>query len=139
MSYTANKLKSELACRMFHHDPADATVATKIGWVPMGLHFMAIVQLASGTGLLTAKIFAATDATGAGAAEVVAHPDPTVADAAGDQVVLEASAEQVKAALAGATHVSVELDCDAAGDIADIAYIMAPRDKRNGLTADIIA
>jgi hypothetical protein len=141
MTYVANKLKSSLKARMFHHDPADATVATKIGWVPMGINFMAIVQFASGTGLLTVKVFAATDASGTGATEVAAgaHADPTVADAAGDQVVVEVSAEQVKAALAGATHVSIELDCDAAGDIADIAYIVEPRDKANGLTADIIA
>ena len=141
MSYAANHLKSRLACRMFHHDPADATVATKIGWVPMGLHFMAIVQLASGTGLLTVKVFAATSAAGAGATEVTAasHADPTPADAAGDQVVVEASAEQVKAALDGATHVGIEVDMDAANDIADIVYIVDPRDKTNGLTADIIA
>lgn len=141
MAYAANKLKSNLACRLFHHDPADATVATKIGWVPMGINFMAIVQLASGTGLLTVKVFAATDGSGTGATEVTAgaHADPTPADAAGDQVVVEVSAEQVKAALAGATHVSVEVDCDAAGDVVDVAYIMEPRDKRNGLTADIIA
>lgn len=141
MAYTANKLKSQLACRMFHHDPADATVATKIGWVPMGLSFMAIVQLASGTGLLTVKVFAATDSAGAGATEVTAgaHADPTVADAAGDQVVVEVSAEQVQKALSGATHVSLEVDADAAGDIADIAYIVEPFIKKDGNTADIIA
>ena len=141
MVYTANHLKSRLAARMFHHDPADATVATKIGWVPMGLSFMAIVQFASGTGLLTVKVFAATDASGSGATEVTAgaHADPTVADAAGDQVVIEVSDEQVKAALAGATHVSIEVDADAAGDIADIAYIVEPFVAKNGNTADIIA
>jgi hypothetical protein len=141
MAYTANKLKSRLAARLFHHDPADATVATKIGWVAMGESFMAIVQLASGTGLLTVKVFAATDSSGTGAAEVTAgaHADPTVADAAGDQVVVEVDQAQVQAALSGATHVSVEVDCDAVGDIADIAYIVAPKVLKNGNTADIIA
>lgn len=141
MAYTANKLKARLAARLFHHDIADATVATKIGWVPMGQSFMAIVQLASGTGLLTVKVFAATDGAGAGAVEVTAgaHADPTVADAAGDQVVVEVDQAQVQAALPGATHVSVEVDCDAAGDIADIAYIVLPKVAKNGNTADIIA
>jgi len=139
MVYVANHLKSRLAARMFHHDIADATVVTKIGWVPMGIDFLVIAQLASGTGLLTFKIFAATDAAGSGPIEVAAHADPTVADAVGDQVVLEVSAEQVKAALPGATHVSAEIDCDAAGDIVDLVYISNPRDKANGLTADIIA
>ena len=139
MVYTANHLKAQLAARMFHHDPADATVATKIGWVPMGINFLAIAQFASGTGLLTFKIFAATDAVGTGATEVAAHADPTVADAAGDQVVLEVSDEQVKAALAGATHVSVEMDCDGANDIVAVDYLMEPRDARSGLTADVIA
>lgn len=141
MAYTANHLKSRLACRMFHHDPADATVATKIGWVPMGSHFMAIVQFASGTGLLTVKVFAATDASGTGATEVAAgaHPDPTVADAAGDQVVVEVDQAQVQAALPGATHVSIEIDADAAGDIADVAYIVEPKNPKDGSTADIIA
>lgn len=141
MAYSANKLRSRLECRMFHHDPADATVATKIGWVEMGSSFMAIVQLASGTGLLTVKVFAATDASGTGATEVAAgaHADPTVADAAGDQVVVEVDQAQVQAALAGATHVSVEVDADVATDVADVVYIMEPKNPRNGATADIIA
>lgn len=141
MAYAANHLKSRLAARMFHHDIADATVATKLGYVPMGAHFMAIVQLASGTGLLTVKVFAATSAAGAGATEVTAgaHADPTVADAAGDQVVVEVTQEQVLAALAHATHVSVEVDCDAANDIVDACYIVEPLNKANGKTADIIA
>lgn len=141
MAYTANKLKSELAARAYLHDPADATVATKIGYVPMGESFMAIVMLIAGTGVLTVKVFAATDALGTGATEVAAgaHSDPTVADAAGDQVVVEVDQAQVQAALPGATHVTVEVDMDANTDTAAVFYVVKPKVAKNANTADIIA
>lgn len=139
MAYTANQLKSRFVSRTYIHNPADATTAAKIAWVAMGLRFLVKATLVSGTGILTFKVFAATDGSGTGAAVVEAHADPTVADAGGDQVVLEVSAEQVKAALSGATHVSAELDCDHADDIVAVDYLMEPRDKANGLTADVIA
>lgn len=124
MSASYDKLKSKLACSMYLDDPADATVARHIGWVPMGRSFLARCMLVSGTGVLTFKIFAATDASGSGATVVKAHPAPTDADAAGDILVLETSAEEVKAALAGATHVSVEMDNGAAGDVNIVDYIV---------------
>jgi hypothetical protein len=139
MAYTANKLKSNLAVRTYADDPADATVARQIAWVPMGQNFLALATLISGTGILTFKIFAAVDSSGTTPTEVAAHADPTVADAAGDQVVLEVSAEQVHAALALATHVSVQMDNDATNDINAVTYVMDKRDKANGLTADVIA
>jgi len=139
MAYTANRLKTRFLSRTYIFDPADATVATKIAWVPMGLNFLAKATLVSGTGLLTFKIFAATDVAGAGAVVVAAHADPTVADAAGDQVVLEVDADQVLAALPRATHVSVEMDCDAAGDIVSVEYLIDPFKRANNLTADVIA
>jgi len=139
MAYTANHLKSRFVSRTYIHNPADATVATKVAWVPMGINFLAKATLVSGTGILTFKIFAAVDGSGTTPTVVEAHADPTVADAAGDQVVLEVTSEQVKAALALATHVSVELDCDHADDIVAVDYLMEPKDRANGLTADVIA
>ena len=138
MAYTANKLKSQLKCRTYQHDPADATVATKIAWVEMGINFLALVTVFANA-VVTFKIFAATDSSGTGAVEVAAHAAPTTADAANDQLALEVSAEQVKAALAGATHVSVELDMDNAAGVAAVTYINDLRDKKDGLTGDIIA
>lgn len=144
MTASYNHLKSTLAARTYVHDPADATVATKIAWVPMTHHFLALATLVSGTGILTFKIFAATDSSGTSATVVKAHADPTVADAGGDQVHLEVGAEEVLAALAGASHVSVEMDCDANNDIVAVTYIRCGeygggRFHYDGLTGDVIA
>lgn len=135
-------LGSRLAVRTYVHNPADATVATKIAWVPMAnfASFLALATLVSGTGILTFKIFAATDGDGTGATEVKAHATPTVADAAGDQLVLELSSEEVLNALARASHVSVELDCDHADDIVAVTYLReASRFAHRDLTDDVIA
>lgn len=137
-----NKLQSSLAVRTYCDDPADATVARQVAWVPLANFdvFLAIATLISGTGILTFKIFAATDAAGSNPTVVKAHADPTVADAAGDQVVLEVSAPEVKNALAGATHVSVQMDNDANTDINAVTYVRrASRHSYDGLTADVIA
>jgi hypothetical protein len=140
MTIATNKLQSRLAVRTYADDPADATVARKIAWVPIAELFMAIATFISGTGILTFKIFAATDENGTNPTLVKAHPDPTVADAAGDQVVLEVSAEEILAALPGATHVSVEMDNDAVADINAITYVRSgQRFGGAGLTADVIA
>lgn len=144
MTASYDHIKSQYKARLYLHDPADATVATKIAWVEMGKNFLAELLLVSGTGVLTFKIFAATDSSGTGATVVKAHSDPTVADAAGDMVHLEVSAEEVRAALAAATHVSVEVDMDANTDIAAVAYFMegagnGGRFAYDGITADVIA
>jgi hypothetical protein len=139
MAYTANSLKSRFLSRTYVHDPADATVATKIAWVAMGARFLAKAALVSGTGILTFKIFAATDSSGTSPTVVASHSAPTDADAAGDQLVLEVDAAQVQAALAGATHVSVEMDCDANTDIVAVDYLIEPYRQYDALTADVIA
>ncbi len=139
---TSVKGTSALKVTGYVHDIADATVATTIAWLPLKDFdwLLAAVALVSGTGLLTVKIVAATDPSGTGAVEVIAHPDPTVADAAGDVVYLEVSAEQVTEVLAGATHVSVELACDHADDLAAVTYIFGGAMRQYaGLTADQIA
>lgn len=138
MAYTANHLKARLAARMRVHDVADATVATKGAWVPMGMNFLARIIVTAGA-MVTFKIFAATDSSGTSPTEVAAHATPTQADAVGDMLVLEVSQEQVKAALAGATHVAVEIDMGSAADTAVYDYINDPRDKADGLTADFIS
>jgi hypothetical protein len=105
----------------------------------MGLSFLAKATLVSGTGVLTFKIFAGTDSSGTGATLVAEHATPTVADAQGDQLVLEVDAAQVQAALPGATHVSVEMDCDVATDIVAVDYLVDPFHRQDALTADVIA
>lgn len=139
MAYTANNLKARFLSRTYVHDPADATTAAYIAWVPMGQRFLAKATLVSGTGVLTFKVFAATDSSGTGATVVASHATPTVADAAGDQLVLEVDSAQVLAALARATHVSVEMDCDANTDIIAVEYLIEPFRQYDGRTADVIA
>lgn len=140
MAKTTNKLQSELLARTYAHDPADATVATKIAWVPMAQFFLALATLVSGTGILTFKIFAALDSAGTTPTVVKAHAGPTVADAAGDQLILEVDAEEVLAVLPRASHVSVEMDCSGANDIVAVTYVLAgARFKYDGLTADVIS
>lgn len=57
------------------------------------------------------EIIAATDAAGTGSPTVVvAHATPTTQNAVGDYLVLECDAQQIREALAGATHVGVRLE-----------------------------
>ena len=144
---STSKLGANVKQTMVCHNPADATVATKIGWVDMSLFetFLCAAMLVSGTGILTFKLYASESATGAGSPiEVKAHADPTVADAAGDMVVLELTSDEL-AKLGIATgvnlrYVSAELDCDHADDIVAVSYIQGgPKFAYASLTADVIA
>lgn len=138
MAASYNSLKARLACRTYDHNPADATVATKIAWVPMGRKFLALLTVVANA-VVTFKIFAATDSSGTGAVSVKAHATPTTADAAGDQLHLEVSDEEVLAALARATHVSVEVDMDNAAGQAAVTYIRELHRAYDGLTGDVIS
>lgn len=117
-------LKSRFLVKTFFDDDATAATARYIGWVEMGKNFLAQVAFGAGTGVLTFKIFAAEDANGTNPTVVAEHAAPTAADAANDRLTLEVSAEQVKAALATATHVSVELDNDANSDENAVVYVV---------------
>jgi hypothetical protein len=140
-SITSSRLGSRLKQKMFWHDPADATVATKISWQAIrGFEsFLFSVLVASAHALVTVKIFAATDSSGTNATEVLSHAAPTVADAAGDAVYVECTIEQIKEVLAGATHVSVEVDMNNAAALAAVSYLFEGHRKHSGLTADQIA
>jgi len=124
MTAEYQRLKSRFQIKTFFDDDATAATARYIGWVEMGKHFVAQVAFGAGTGILTFKIFAASDSDGTDATVVLAHAAPTDADAANDRLTLEVSAEQVLAALATATHVSVELDNDANSDENAVTYIV---------------
>lgn len=138
MAASYNQLKARYAARTYAHDVADATVVTKLAWVPMGRKFLALCTVVVGA-MVTFKIFAATDSSGTGATVVKAHAAPTTADAVGDQLHLEVSDEEVLAALARATHVCVEVDMGSAGDIAAVTYIRELHRAYDGLTGDVIA
>lgn len=143
---TPAKLTSEVAQTMYVHNIADATVATKIAWVDMrGYEKILVgVTLVSGTGLLTVKLFASGSSTGADTPVVIrAHADPTVADAAGDVVYLECTAEELPALETSTCvrprYVSVEVDCDHADDIVAISYVRTGGAAYSAMTADQIA
>jgi hypothetical protein len=136
---TTNKLQSRIAARTYAHDIADATVATKLSWVPMSELFMALLTVVSGA-VVTFKIFAAVDSSGTTPTVVKAHATPTTADAVGDQLMLEVSADEVLNALAHASHVAVEVDMNGANDIAAVTYIRSGmRFPADALTADVIS
>lgn len=145
MTAAYDHIKSRMACRTYIDNPVDATVARKIAWVPMGKNFLALVAFVSGTGVLTFKIFCADESDGTGnVTAVVAHAGPTDADAEGDLLHLEVSAEQVHAASATGKYVAVEMDNDHADDINAVTYIMdgalvGGRFNYAALTADVIA
>lgn len=133
---------AQLLQKCYTHDPGDATTAAYIAWLPFkGFEWlMAAVGLVSGTGLLTVKLFAASDSSGTGATVIKSHSDPTVADAAGDVVYIECTVEMAKEVLSTATHVSVEVDCDSAGDIAFVSYVFGGAHREySAKTADQIA
>ncbi len=146
MTASYDHIKSRFVVRAYADDPADATVVRKIAWVPMGRDFLALATMVVRTAnILTFKIFCADNADGTGnVTEVKAHADPTVADAAGDQVHLEVSAEEVHAKSATARYVSAEIDCANAADVCAVTYVMdgalaGGRFAYEGLTADVIA
>lgn len=146
MTASYDRLKSRHVVRTYADDPADATVARKIAWVQMGKNFLALATMVVRTAnIVSFKIFCADNADGSGnVTEVKAHADPTVADAAGDQVHLEVSAEEVHAKSATARYVAVEMDCANAADVCAVTYVMegglaGGRFNYEGLTGDVIA
>jgi hypothetical protein len=136
-----NKLRSTLSQRTYLHDPADATVATKIAWVDLGMfeNFMATVMVIAGA-IVTFKLFASAAEDGSNPVEVKVHATPTTADAAGDVLVLECSAEELPALGAGLRYVSAEVDMGTNTNTAAVTYTRAnPRFATGGLTADVIS
>jgi hypothetical protein len=136
-----NVLRSRIAQRTYVHDPADATVATKIAWVDLGAfeRFMATVTVLAGA-IVTFKIFASAAADGSNPVSVKEHATPTTADAAGDTLVLECSAAELPALGSGMRYVSAEVDMGTNSDTAAVVYTRAnPRYATAGLTADVIS
>lgn len=137
-----NKCRANVAQTMYLDDVTTATDEHAVEWVDMrdyGL-FLASLMFVSGTGVLTFKIKASADSAGGSPVEVKAHATPTVADAAGDTLVLECSSNELAALGTDLRYVSVVADYDHADDIAVVTYTrMNPRFATDGLTADVIA
>jgi len=144
MTYTANRKLANSARKMFDFDP-NSTAATAVGWQSLvdlgGVEaFLAMAFVSVGTGGVGSfTINAATSSTGAGSVAVVTHALGSVPDAVGDYVVLEASEEQIRAALANATHASAVVALVTATDECVVLQERFPMFKQNGSTADLIS
>lgn len=148
MAYTANKMRCQAFRKMVIDDPADATVARYISPDGAGTFYdmrdydSLLVQclLYTGTGVLTFKIVGDTAATETAPRVIVEHATPTTADAAGDMLVLEITAEQLRALGADYRYVAVQIDNDASDDVNVFNFEFGqPRFPRDGLTADYIS
>ena len=137
------KLSANVQQKLYIHDPADATVATKVPstWLSLAgvKSILAGVLVTSAHAMVTLKVFAGTDDSGTGATEVVAHAAPTAADAAGDALYLDCTIEQIKDVLATATHFAVEVDMNNSAATAVVSIVIDKDRKYSGLTADQIA
>jgi len=152
MSYTAQRLRSRLFVRTVEFDPdsGDETAVTlnpedgedylalNANGAPKRYLFQIMRSVGTG-GLTTAKVYAATAADGTGST-AVATITPTTADAVGDYVSVEVDADQIRDALAGATHVGLEIDQVTSGDECIVVVIGAHcQHEYDELTADYIS
>ena len=152
MAFTAEKLRSILFVRPVEFDPdsgSDTNVilnpADSEDYLALSANgapkqYLFSIRVAIGTGgITTATVNAATSVTGTGAQQV-AQITPTSADAIGDYVFIEVSADQIRAALAGATHIGLVIDLVTSGDELAICVIGADGQFQfDELTADYIS
>ena len=151
MAYTANKLMAEAARRLLDFDP-DSGAETIVTLNPAAsekclalsrgvLNILVGLFRSVGTGAVTSfRIFVAENAAGTtNATNVVSHALGSAPDAVGDTVWLEATAEQLKAALATATHWGVKVTLDTSTDECVVAVEEMLRNAYDGLTADYIS
>ncbi len=131
-----HKLRSAMAMRTYIHDPADATVLTKIAWEDLALfrHFMAQLTVIVGA-VVSFKIYASAASDGSNPVEVKVHAAPAAADAKDDSLVLECSSEELAALGEDLRYVSVEVDMGTNTDQASVTYVRAePRYAQANLT-----
>ncbi len=140
-TYIAKHLTARQALKLHDFDPGVTTVVAA-EWRPIAgfRRFLAAFFRTIGTSAVTFDIAVATDASGTGATVVVAHAVASEPDAVGDQIFLECDAEQMRHALAAATHWSPRASVAIGTDEGVMLTLEAePFYARDGLTADIIA
>lgn len=152
MAYTAEHIRSTHFCRMVEFDPdsgaatavtlnpaASATyLALNANGAPKKYLFGIMVTVGTG-GITSAVVNAATAADGTGAA-AVATITPTTADAVGDHVWVEVDADQIRDALAAATHIGLVIDLVTSTDECAVVVIgMDGQHQYEDLTADYIS
>jgi hypothetical protein len=152
MAYTANKLKARSNRRMVDFDPDSASesivvlnpaasescLAISAGYEAFLAGFMHSV----GTGSVTSfRIFVADNAAGTtNAANVVSHALGSDPNAVGDTLWLEATGEQVKAAMGAASaYIGVKLTLATSTDEGVVFFERGQGDKGDGQTADYVS
>lgn len=152
MAYIANVLKTESNRRLVDHDPdsASKTIVTldpanSVKLLPISdgfERFLAGLFHSVGTGSITAfEIFVADDAAGTtNATNVVAHALGSDPNAVGDTLWLEATGEQVKAAMGSASaYIGVRITQGTAGDECVVFFERTQGKKIDGNTADYVS
>lgn len=151
----SQKLFSRQSIRLYDHDPdgTSAAVVTPDGgtterWVPMkDFRFfaaLAMLSVAAGNGITKMELVANTASDGSGTTGVIKDSGTVAADAVGDNIVLECTAEEIRQAgvTAGVnfTHVAARLTMQNSGDEAVVAYVRADgRFSYEDLTANYIS
>lgn len=138
---STHKLRANQALRGYVHNPTTATDDQAVAWVDMSLFgaFLAQLTFLSGTGVLTFRIMASASSDGSSPVEVKAHAAPTAADAAGDQLTLECTSEELAVLGTNLRYVAAQVDMDHADDIAHVLYQRAnPRFAQESLTPDSV-
>lgn len=154
-SQSSNKIFANQKIEMFDHDP-DSTAALEVTpdggttqrWVDMANYgaFAAIAMssLLAGNGITKLEIVANDKSDGSGTDVVIKSSGTVAADAVGDYVVEECTAEEL--AQEGADnsvnlrYVCARITMQNAGDEAVVTYIRSnPRFAESGLTADTIS
>lgn len=146
---SAEKFFANNKVTMYLSGDATSGAGKDIEWVDMqdyeGIAIIAQAAALTGTGVTAFSILANSDSAGGGTdATVVTHALGTAPDAAGDYVVLECTAEQIRAVETSSTgalrYVTAKIDTNNASDQISVVYIRyAAKHAASGLTADVIS
>lgn len=152
MAYTANRALARAFRRLVEFDP-DSGAATAVELNPADSenylelvangapkrYVFGVIRTVGTGGITSVTVNAATAADGTGATQV-AQITPTTANAVGDHVWIEVDADQIRDALAGATHLGLVIDLVTATDEC-VVYIEGCEGQHqyDGLTSDYIS
>lgn len=152
MAYTAEKISSRVFVRGGLDFDPDSGAETAVTLNPVASenylaldangapknYLFQIRRTVGSDGITTATVYAATSAAGANKAQV-AQITPTTADAVDDTVNIEVDADQIRDALATATHIGLEIDLVTSTDECNVTVIgMNGQHQYEGLTGDVI-
>lgn len=140
---TTDYLSSVLKVLAFELDP-DASTATDVSWQDMRDFGAVLMKLFRSVGTGAVDVFAilGNTASDGGGTDVTVktHATPTVADAVGDELVLECLASELKPFGVTYRYVSASVELATDTDECVCVYVFGlPRFAYGSLTADVIA